>query len=150
MATQNPPTFPFPLPAPDSMPIADAGKWYLATVPLIVGALIDDEDHLARLSDAWQMKSRLRLAAALSLYDQELVEEFFQAFPLPRIEDLRQISSTEAGDEPTAIVALKALVAVSERELRAFPGTVGEAIGLEIWNGQRRYIMTENGWQPKP
>jgi hypothetical protein len=38
------------------------------------------------------------------------------------------------------------LVAVSEKERRAFPGTVGKAIGLEIHNVEGRVLCHERGW----
>jgi hypothetical protein len=57
------------------------------------------KDASERLQEAWHAKSRLRHAAALSLYNQELVAEFFVKHPLPRIEELLQ-SPIEAAAEP--------------------------------------------------
>ena len=150
MAAQDIPPFPIPLPAPDSLRVADAAAWYRATVPLILDKLDDGLDDAERFDQAWQMKSRIRLAAALSLYDQELVEEFFHEFPLPCKATLLGRALAWYDEESLEAFALRSLIAISPKEQRAFPGTVGEAIGMEIWDGKQTFIMTENGWQPKP
>lgn len=102
------------------------------------------------MSYAWALKSRLRLAAALSLYDQELVNEFFEAFPLPSIEEVIRVAASSESEAGKAETALMSLLTISEKERRAFPGTVGEAIGLELWDGKQHWVMTEDGWAPKP
>jgi hypothetical protein len=150
---------PFPYPAPGSMTIAEASKWYLDFVPRISGVVPDqgDEDWVphqngdgSRLEQAWNIKSRLRLAAALALFDQELVSEFFEAFPLPTIKELLQRSRASNNGKPSHRVGLDLLVAVSEKELTAFPGTLGESIGAEVHIvGGGTYIVTEDGLEPK-
>ena len=62
-------TLPFPLPAPDSLQASEAAAWYYATVPLIARPLEDAPQDVSKLDFAWSLTSRLRLAAALSLWD---------------------------------------------------------------------------------
>jgi hypothetical protein len=76
---------PVAAPEPDSMTMADESKWYKEAIPLISEFVDAQLSESERLQEAWNVKSRLRLLAAAALYDQELVLEFFQEFPLPRI-----------------------------------------------------------------
>ena len=138
MSTEFQSSLPLPIPLPNSLRSADAATWYRASVPLIANVLDRRPDYQAPFEFAWNLKSRLRLAAALSLWDQTLVEEFFAAFPLLSMDEM-------AARDP----ALELLLTISEAERRAFPGTVGEAIGLELWDGKQNWIMTEKGWAPK-
>jgi hypothetical protein len=141
--------FPFTAPEPDSMTVAEASEWIQESIPLISGLIAPDLTPFEQLQDAWNIKSRLRLLAGAALYDQELVAEFFQAFPLPRIDELRAMFQDAADEEPEQ-AALKFLLKVSESEARAFPSTVGEAIGMTIRNvNGKDYIMTKDGWQER-
>ena len=63
------PIHPIPYPAPDSMLASDAAKWYLDSVRAIPGTLGRDREPMELLETAWALKARLRLAAALALYD---------------------------------------------------------------------------------
>jgi hypothetical protein len=44
---------------------------------------------------------------------------------------------------------LQGLFKITPAELRAFPGTLGEAIGMECRDGKGTWVMTEQGWQRK-
>jgi hypothetical protein len=138
---------PVAAPEPDSMTMADASKWYRKAIPLIAEFVDAQLSESERLQEAWNVKSRLRLLAAAALYDQELVMEFFQEFPLPRISDLLELSQSLQNEKPEE-AALRILLTVSEHEARAYPATVGESIGMTIHNvNGQTYVMTENGWQ---
>ena len=151
--------FPFPLPAPDSLKASDAAAWYYATVPLIARLLDDAPTHQSKLDFAWSLTSRLRLAAALSLWDQELVQDFFAIFSLPSMAELSGVAHydvirhAEEWDElpehvpdDQAVAKLLALVA-SQNE--AFDHTFGDEVGLEISDGRQDWTLTSEGWQAK-
>ena len=111
----------------------------------------DEELRLNEFKAHWAMKCRLRLGAAMALYDQELVDEFFQAFPLPSANSYigAAYALAQASDDDVLGVALDLLLDVTEAEKRKFPGTVGEAIGLEIRMADGIHVMTEKGWVKK-
>jgi len=53
-----------------------------------------------------------------------------------------------ANDSPDPhSAALRALMTITLAERRAFPGTVGEAIGLTYTGRDGTYVMTERGWE---
>lgn len=146
----------FAFPKPNSMTASEAAHWYRAMVPLIPSIKIDeaygDDDKEVRLSEFktnWMMKSRLRVAAALALYDPETVDEFFQAFPLPSANEYLGAGFAIAQDESAFDCALQLLLLVTEKERRQFPGTIGEAIGMECNTRDGIYVMTEKGWAKK-
>lgn len=130
------------IPAPPrSMQAADAAKWYfqmLARLPAMLEPALDDAERVAL---GWSIKSEMRDVAARAMYDPVLKKEFFAKMPLPSLEELR-------GQEPS--IALKLLLTVTESEVRAFPGTIGEMIGLQYWDGKHHWVMTEEGWALKP
>ena len=131
------------------MTVAEASTWIRESIPLISDLVNPDLEPFDQLQEAWDIKSRLRLLAGVALYDQELVSEFFMAFPLPRIDELLMMFRDAADEEP-AQAALRFLLNVSESEVRAFPGTVGESIGMTIRNvNGKDYIMTKDGWQER-
>lgn len=151
---------PFPLPAPDSLRAIDAAQWYYATVPLIAGLLEDAPVRSSKLDFAWSLASRLRLAAALALWDQDLVGRFFATFELPSMAQLSGIDHYDVlrydegcGELPDhvpddeAVVNLLALVA-TQRE--AFDHTLGDGRGMAFSDAQdRRWTMTADGWVAK-
>jgi len=142
------PIHPIPYPAPDSMLASDAAKWYLDSVRAIPGTLGRDREPMELLETAWALKARLRLAAALALYDIELADGFLRDMPLPSIETLlREAGAPEDPDAPRK--ALARVLTVTVLEQRAFPGTVGEAFGMEVTTGEETHVMTEQGWKPK-
>lgn len=152
-------TLPFPLPAPDSLQAHDAAAWYYATVPLIAGLLDDAPSYQSKLDFAWSLTSRLRLAAALSLWDQELVQEFFAIFTLPSmaelsgVEDYEVIRHAEEWDELPEHVpddeAVGRLFALVASQNSAFHHTFGNEVGLQISDGRQDWTLTSGGWQPK-
>ncbi|WP_124540088.1 hypothetical protein [Piscinibacter terrae] len=161
MANDIQPAFPFPVPRMNSMTAAEAAKWYRVTVPQIAAVLEGRPHYETAFDHAWDLKSRLRLVAALALYDQELVGEFLAAFPLPLKAvllgqpDMDALMNLPDGEYVMPVPvpedeALARLLVISPTESRAFPGTVGEAIGLELWDGRQSWVMTEEGWAPKP
>jgi hypothetical protein len=114
---------PIPYPAPGSLGGSDAARWYLRSVRAIPDALGRDREAREMVQLAWQLKSRLRLAAALALMDQEEAGEFLRKMPLPTLDALFE----EVGvfDPDAAQKALDMLLAISEAELCAFPTTTG-------------------------
>jgi hypothetical protein len=141
------PRHPFPYPAPGTLGSTQAANWYLESVRAIPGVLKRDRTPAEMLQEAWQIKSRLRLAAALAMIEQELVEEFLRKMPLPSIDAL--LSATGNAGAEAERKALVKIVSITAGEKNAFPATVGESIGLEVWDGTRSHVMTEAGWQPK-
>lgn len=150
---------PFPLPAPDSLRASDAAAWYYATVPLIAGLLDNAPSSQSKLDFAWSLTSRLRLAAALSLFDQELVQDFFTVFSLPSMAELSGVAHYDAiryaegweelpehVPDDEAVARLLALVASQNN---AFDHTFGNEVGLEISDGRQDWMLTSEGWQPK-
>lgn len=138
-----------PVEAPEicSLTVAEASDWFRDAIPRIPACLDEELSPYERLVEAWGVKCRLRLAAALSLYDPELVEDFFKEFPLPSVEDLLELVHLQKAADP-AQAALGIVLGVSDAEANAFPGTVGEAIGMRMHNvdGQS-FVMTEDGWR---
>lgn len=146
----------FAFPKPNSMTASEAATWYRAMVPLIPKIKIDqafgDNDSELRLEEFkshWSMKARLRWAAALALYAPEVADEFFRGFPLPSVNEYLGSAFVVTLNESAFEWALHQLLQVSEAEKRVFPGTVGEAIGLECHTTDGIYVMTEVGWVKK-
>lgn len=146
----------FEFPKPCSKTLSEAAKWYRAMVPLIPNIRIDsaqgdtDEEYrLAEFKTYWMMKARLRWAAALALFDPELAEEFFQGFPLPSVNECLGAAFAVAQDDRAFEWALHRLLEISEAEWRKFPGSIGEAIGMECNTPDGVYVMTEEGWVKK-
>jgi hypothetical protein len=146
----NLPLLPVPMPEPCSQTVAEASAWYRDAVAKIAALLETDEelpDH-ELLVEAWNAKCRSRLAAALSLYSPGLVEDFFAAFPLPSVSRLLELARTQTSDDDAARFALDIVLGVSTVEKAAFPGTVGEAIGMTMHNVDgKTFVMTEEGWR---
>jgi hypothetical protein len=146
----------FTFPKPASMTASEAAKWYRAMVPLVPKIKADDacgdsdrELRLEEFKSHWRMKARLRLAAALALYDPELADEFFQGFPLPSVNECLGSAFATSQDESAFRWALYELLEISEAEKRKFPGTIGDSIGMECQTSDGIYVMTENGWAKK-
>jgi hypothetical protein len=146
----------FVFPKPNSMTASEAANWYRAMIPLIPKIKIDeaygDSDEEVRLNEFktnWMMKSRLRIAAAAALRDPENAEEFLREFPLPSANEYLGSGFAIAQDERAFDCALQLLLLVTEKEKRKFPGTVGEAIGMECNTTDGIYVMTEKGWVKK-
>jgi hypothetical protein len=142
------PLHPIAYPAPASLLSSEAAKWYLESVRAIAGTLGRDREPMEMLETAWALKARLRLAGALSLVDVELAEEFLRSMALPSIDALL-MQAGAPDDADAARKALAKLLSITVLEQRAFPGTVGEAIGMEVTTGDETQVMTEQGWQPK-
>jgi hypothetical protein len=142
------PIHPIPYPPPGSLLSSEAAKWYLEAVRAIPSTLGRDREPMELLETAWSLKARLRLAAALSFVDAELTEEFLRAMPLPSIDALLEKAGAPS-DADAPRKALAKLLSITELERRAFPGTVGEAIGMEVTTGDETQVMTEQGWKPK-
>ncbi|MES2948715.1 MAG: hypothetical protein V4858_09250 [Pseudomonadota bacterium] len=126
---------------PQSMRASDAAKWYVQMLARLPGMLESARNDSERVTLGWSVKSEMRDAAVRAMYDPTLKKEFFAKIPLPSLEELR-------AQEPST--ALKLLVTVTQSEVRAFPGTIGEMIGLQYWDGKHHWVMTEEGWAPKP
>jgi hypothetical protein len=125
---------------PKSMRVADAAKWYIQMVLRLPRLLDGTLDDAARVAQAWRIKDQLRANAAESLYDPDIKKELYAKLPIAPLAELQQL-------EPAA--ALQTLLTVTLAEYRAFPGTVGECIGLECRDGQQTWVMTEDGWALK-
>jgi hypothetical protein len=137
---------PFERPAPVSMRIADAAKWYLSLVERLPDCLGGIEGDPRRFERAWFLKNEMRQAAVKALFDPALKREFFEAMPLQAADEMLRAAAGE-GSNPHA-QALRALTTVTLAERRAFPGNVEEEIGATIPGGDGRiYVMTEQGWK---
>lgn len=131
----------------DTQTVAEASDWYRDSVSKISSCLDEELSSHEQLVDAWNMKCRLRLIAALSLYDPELVEDFFKAFPLPSVTQLLALAHANASDDPGRF-ALDIVLGLSDAEKHAFPATVGDAVGMTMRNVDgKSFVMTEEGWR---
>jgi hypothetical protein len=141
------PILPVSAPEMDSQTLAEASDWYRDSVSKISSCLDAELSSHEQLVDAWNMKCRLRLIAALSLYDPELVEDFFKAFPLPSVPQLLDLAHANASDD-LGRFALTIVLGLSDAEKHAFPATVGDAVGMTIRNVDgKSFVMTEEGWR---
>ena len=130
------------------MTVSEASTWFRDAVTKIAYRLPEDLSDHEQLVEAWNTKCQLRLAAALALYDPELVEDLFKAFPLPSIARLLELAHAQEGQRDAARFALDIVLGVSDAEKTAFPGTVGESIGMTMHNvGGKSFVMTEDGWR---
>jgi hypothetical protein len=150
------------VPLPRSMTQGEAASWYRALIPHIESLRIDgysgDNDHevaVNLLKAHWATKSRLRLAAAQALIDQELVGEFLQKFELPSADAHIGLAFVAGGpgiaEDPQLVLAfaLRILTTVTDRERGLFGGTIGESIGMECQTVDGTYVVTEDGWVRK-
>lgn len=131
----------FEIPRPRSLIVSDAAKWYLQLVARLPGLLDSAADEGTRLAQAWEFKHQARDAAVKALYDRTLKSEFLQKLPVPALDELLQAS----GGVPAE--ALRRLLDIPLAERRAFPGTIGESIGMTYWDGKNTHVMTEEGWK---
>ena len=142
-------------PQPNSMTAADAASWYCTTValiPMIASKVPAHSEWLERYDafvECWNLKCRLRLAAAIAMYDLEITTEFFQKLPLPSAMDYLGQAYFWSRGERVFETALELLGTVSEQERHAFPGSIREMIGLEHHGSDGVYVMTDDGWQRK-
>lgn len=136
-------------PEPSSLRASEAAAWYRSMVALLPMLCNGCQANSNKVQYAWNLKRALRKIAALALYDQDLVLEFYEAFP---ISDLDNILTEfhHAAEEADVEHAVQKLASVSEGEKRKYPGTIGEAIGME-WRKDHNttYVMTELGWKLK-
>jgi len=144
----NLPLIPVPAPAICSQTIAEASTWYKDAVARIPECVDEELSTYERLVEAWGVKCRLRLAAALSLYDPELVEDFFAEFPLPSVARLLDLARLGPESEDPGQWALDRVLGPADVGSKAFPATVGEAIGMTMHNVDgKSFVMTEEGWR---
>jgi hypothetical protein len=115
---------PFPYPAPDSFWAREAMKWYLERVLRIREVLTPDQEPPELAEQAWELKSRLRLAAAFAMREQELTPEFLRKMPLPSLDQLYEETGAFDPDDAARKVC-DAILTVTEEEMCAFPTTVG-------------------------
>ncbi|MFZ6755626.1 hypothetical protein ACO0K9_00270 [Undibacterium sp. Ji50W] len=137
--TQNE-TLPFIPQRPRSMRISDSVKWYIQYLARLPSMIEQEQDEAKRVALAWRIKRQLRDVAADALYSTALKKEFYAKLPLPTLNELRSKTPAEA---------IKQLLTVTQVERRAFPGTVGEFIGLQYFDGRHVWEMTEEGWALK-
>jgi hypothetical protein len=114
-----------------------------ARIPGLIDAGVGPAERVTR---AWRLKDAMRAAAASALYDPKLKKRFFDSLPLPSLDDLLASVDAGRGDTPREVAAMQRLLTFTSAEQRAFPGTVGEAIGLQYWDGEQVWEMTEAGW----
>ncbi|MFT3736459.1 MAG: hypothetical protein QM776_15820 [Rhodocyclaceae bacterium] len=144
------------VPLPLSMSASEAAAWYRAMVPLIpdlpVGAYSGDNEHelaYSKFSAYWATKSMLRLAAAHSLIEQAIAEEFLTKFKLCSAAEHVGRAYVLGEGKYVFSYAMDILKDVPEHEKRLFPGTIGESIGLEYQAADGIYVVTEDGWMKK-
>lgn len=123
-----------------SMDISEAKKWYLQMLARLPSMLEEAQSEADKVALGWRIKSELREAAARALAPYYSKKDFFAKMPLPSLEELQ-------GQEPAA--AMSMLLTVTQAEMRAFPATIGESIGMMYWDGKYTWVMTENGWTLK-
>jgi len=131
---------PFTPVRPKSMRASEAAKWYLQMLCRLPMLIAQEEDEAKRATLAWQIKDQMRNTAAAAMYDPALKKEFFAKLPLPALEEIQSLSPADA---------IGRLMTITKAEVRAFPGTVGEAIGLEYHLKGQVWVMTEAGWALK-
>lgn len=129
---------PFELPPVASMRIADASGWYRFMVPRIEEMVSDISDASEKLAMAWRIKREVRHAATAALYDPDLAEEFYRAFPFQRLERMLETCVDEPTHEPPELIALRALVSITPKEQCAYPGNVGGDVKYWV-NGKAVY-----------
>ena len=121
----DPRKHPFPYPEPGSLLSKEAVKWYLESVLRIPEVISQDQEPHEMLPEVWEVKSRLRLAAALALVDPFQSDRFLLKMPMPTIESL--LDSYAPDHEDAERQAIERLLTVSDEERCAFPTTVGGA-----------------------
>ena len=139
------------------MAASEAAKWYRGVIPHIPELTIDSHSGDTEYELAyntfrahWSTKSRLRLAAALSLIEQTLANEFLAKFHLPSVEEYMGRAYVEGVGRRIFDYALLDLTTVTEPEKRHYPGTIGESAGLECHTHDGIYVVSETGWVKKP
>ncbi len=142
------PSLAFVPPARESMTISDTAKWYRHMVTTLEAMTDDATEPFERLQRAWRIKSDLRKAAVIALFDPGLAVEFLDAFPLPELETLLQESGHDVSSPEAAAAALQRLATVSQEETRKFPGTIGESIGLRYNTGAGWVEWNGTAWVP--
>lgn len=145
------PARPFVAPKPRTMTESEAAKWYLQMVGRLPGMLDGAASAADRLALAWQLKQDMRAVACKAQYDPKLEAEFLARLPLPGLQQLLASAAVGSGPGEGAAeeAALRMLLAVTPAEVRAFPGTVGEAIDMQIDCNGQTFVMTEAGWAPR-
>ena len=141
-------------PKPNSMTFFEAVKWYVAMVqliPKIKGDEYSSENEVEKIVDDfknhWVMKSRLRLATAMAMYDPTLYSEFFNKFPLPSASEYLGDAFSVVKDRKKAVaLALFHLLNITESERAAFPGVIGE---MECDTDEGIHVFTKDGWIKK-
>ncbi len=142
------------LPKPNTMTFFEAAKWYLAMIQLIPKIKLDQKDsenEVEKIADDfknhWDMKSRLRLAAALSLFDAALHSEFFNKYPLPSADEYLGSAFSCIKNRRKAVAwALFQLLRITEAELATIPGTISE---MECDTNEGVHVFTKEGWIKK-
>ena len=126
----------FEFPKPNSMAYFEAIKWYTSMIPLIPTIKIDEASWeyekkipVAEFRAHWNMKSRLRLAAAQAMFDQNLVDEFFERFPLPSANEYLGAAFAITQSKSALKYALANLLQVSEIEKRNLTPTFFVHVG---------------------
>lgn len=109
---------PFERPRAVSMIIADAAKWYLLMVARLPVFLAGVEGDVQRFERAWFLKNEMRQAAVKALFDPALKRNFFEAMPLPTVDEMLRIAA-DGSANPHA-EALRALTTITPAERRAF------------------------------
>ncbi|MDO8768497.1 MAG: hypothetical protein Q7K57_07330 [Burkholderiaceae bacterium] len=129
---------PFEKPPADSMRIADASGWYRFMVPKIEEMVSDISDPSQKLAMAWRIKREIRRAATAALYDPDLAEDFYRAFPFQTLERMLETCVDESTHEAPELIALRALVSITPKEQCACPGNVGGDVKYWV-NGKAVY-----------
>lgn len=141
------------IPKPLSLSASKAASWYRTMTPLIPKLSIEyygDSEHevaYEKFRAFWAVKSMLRWAAAHSLVEQGVSEEFLTKFRLPTAEEYVGMAYVLGKGKNTFAYATDILTTVSERERLIFPGTIGESIGMKCNTADGVYVVTEDGWK---
>lgn len=148
---------PFPYPMGGSKSHGSAVRWYLATIQLIPLTIenVWEAHGNTKFECAWSLKSRLRLAGALSLRDQSLVEKFLQELPHPSIEHyLKNIGYNPSEDnyqyEPWEYAdGVHFICNTCGDDPLDDQFKLENSLGLTMWDAQgKQWILNSAGWVP--
>jgi len=117
-------------------------------VPLLPAMTKDIQDPYERVSRTRYIKNEMRKAAIVSLYSPNLAPEFLQGFALPDMQALMQECGCSVIDEAAADIIVQRLSTITVQEIRMFPGTIGEYIGLRYRSGEHWLEWNGDQWLP--
>lgn len=141
--------FPVDVPKPGSLYGGEIDAWYRSAVACIPQFVDLDDPEIDDLEAAWAAKSRLRLAGAMGLIDQETVAaEFLHNNPLPGLGKLISLAERTSPERPLQEVARLLLNVPSKAplDLRVVNNVSFAEVVMPDANGQM-CVETPDGWK---